>query len=510
MGSQGITIQANTDIFEQRRADWRVGAMTYQVFVDRFAPALNLEAKRHLYPAPKTLRPWDELPKQESPTDQSILWTHELAFWGGDLASLTSRLDYIQDLDIDVLYLNPIVEAQSNHKYDAIDFYQIAPEYGDFNDLKRLADELDSRNMQLVLDGVFNHIGFQSDWFQSALNDPDSPYRDWFHFDADVQNGYVGWWGVANLPELNWDNPAVRKAFLNEDDGIVRHYFKYGIDGWRLDVATELGFDYLKQITDTALSEKSDALVIGEVWNYPQDWTKAMNAVMNFSARELMFRFVEGKLGGPQLTQQLSVQFADADYEAILRSWLLLDNHDTPRLRTLYPEQHQQRLLQIMQMTLPGAPLVYYGVELGMEGSFDPENRAPMRWDLDTDSNSELQWFKSLVELRASNPALKIGDFIPLTSASAMAFMRTTDRIADSVLVILNNQADAVLETLMLRDPRIMNGDQFRDLLTGQTYASKSGVITIEVPAMSALILKPDRWLERSKETGHSPYKHID
>jgi glycosidase len=406
--------------------------------------------------------------------------------------------------------LNPIVKAQSNHKYDAIDFNQIAPEYGTFDDLKQLADELHKDDMQLVLDGVFNHIGFQSDWFQSALNDPQSNYRDWFYFDEKVQNGYVGWWGVANLPELNWDNPEVRDAFLNKDNGIVREYFNYGIDGWRLDVATELGFDYLRMITDAAEQEKADALVIGEVWNYPRDWTKALNAVMNFSIRELMFRFVENKLAGPVFTEQLATQFADADYEALLRSWLLIDNHDTPRLKTLYPEQKQQRLLQIMQMTLPGAPLVYYGVELGMVGGFDPENRAPMRWDLNTEQNEQLRWFKSLVDLRTKLPALKFGDFIPLSTAHAMAFMRTTDKVADSVVVVFNNQEVAVQETLMLRDPRIMNGDQFIDQLSGQVFPSKSGVMTIKIPAQSALILKPDRWLQRSKETGHSPYKHID
>jgi len=222
-----------------------------------------------------------------------------------------------------------------------------------------------------------------------------------------------------------------------------------------------------------------------------------------------MFRFVEGKLGGPQLTEQLATQIADSDYEAILRSWLLLDNHDTPRLKTLYPNQKQQRMLQVLQMTLPGSPLVYYGVELGMEGSFDPENRAPMRWDLNTQENQDLSWLKELISLRKNLPALRIGDFVPLTTHSAMAFMRLTDKIADSVLVVVNNKPEAVQETLMLRDPRIMNGDQFRDQLSGELYPSKSGVITLDIPAHSVLILMPDRWLERSKETGHSPYKHI-
>lgn len=499
---------ANT--FDDRRNDWRIGAMTYHIFLDRFAPSANLDAKKHLYAAPRSLRPWSENPKKEGPSDQSVFWTHELSFWGGDLNSLSSKLDYIDDLGMDVVYLNPIVKAMSNHKYDAIDFYQIAPEYGTFDDLKALTTELHKKDMRLVLDGVFNHVGYYSDWFQDALKNKNSKYRDWFYFDDTKQNGYVGWWGVKTLPEFNWHNPEVIETIATNPDSVVKHYFKYGIDGWRLDVATELGFEHLRTITTAAHEAKSDSLVIGEVWSYPKDWTEALDAVMNYPLRQLMFNFVEGKLDGRLLGEQIATMVADSGIEPILRSWIVLDNHDTQRLKTEYPTPTDNKLLQILQMTLPGAPLIYYGVELGMVGGHDPGSRGPMRWDLLNDENPDLTWFKKLISIRNERPALKVGNYLPLASSMSLAFMRVTDKVSETTIVVVNNSDKTVEETLLIRDPRIMSGDTFTDLLSGDKYPSQSAVLPITIAPKSALILAPEMWPEHVERTGHSAYKHID
>jgi len=508
--STPLSLAAETSSFDERRADWRNGAITYQVFVDRFAPTTNLEAKAKLYSAPKSLRPWSELPKREKPAEDSILWTHELAFWGGDLKSLSGKIDYLKELGIDALYLNPIVEAQSNHKYDAIDYYKIAPEYGNFEDLKNLSSQLHNNNMRLILDGVFNHIGFQSHWFQDALNNHNSRYRDWFLFDKTITNGYVGWWGVANLPEFDWSNSEILNEIVTKPESVIRHYFDYGIDGWRLDVAFEMSPQALKAISDVSHQEKPGSLVIGEVWNYPKDWTNSLDAVMNFTLRELMFNFAKGQLSGDVFTKQIHQMVKDTGIEAILRSWLLLDNHDTKRLMTLYPDQDQRRLLQALQMTLPGAPLIYYGVELGMEGGEDPENRAPMRWDLLQPDNEAFKYLTHLIALRQSHPALKVGNYTPLISNQALAFLRTTDRIDETIVVVANNSNKSISETLMLQDPRIMNGEEFVDLLSGRIYPSRSAILKLNIPSQTVMILKPKMWPDHTKRTGHSAYKHLD
>lgn len=174
-----------------RRQDWRMGAVVYQVLVDRFAPSANLEAKRHLYPAPKTLHGWDESPAMGHYLEDEQLWSHEIQFWGGDLASLRSHLSHLQDLNVDVLYLNPIHVGYTNHKYDSLDFANVSPEFGTREDVIALADECHERGMKLVLDGVFNHMGQNADIFQSAMQDSNSSYRPWFYFGEQYQGGYL-------------------------------------------------------------------------------------------------------------------------------------------------------------------------------------------------------------------------------------------------------------------------------------------------------------------------------
>lgn len=495
--------------FDQRRADWRIGAVTYQIFVDRFAPSESLDAKRHLYDFPKSLKDWSEQPRRGELVPSAGIWTHELSFWGGDLNSINGKVDYLKDLGVEVVYLNPIQMALSNHKYDAIDYKKISEEYGTFDDLRTLTTSLHNRNMKLILDGVFNHVGRHSVWFKDAQASESSKYRDWFHFGEEYQNGYIGWWGVGNLPEVNWQNPEVAEAIVHAPDSVVRHWFQYGIDGWRLDVATELGFENLKAITDASHEEKPGSLVIGEIWSYPSRWTESVDAVMHMPLRFFMFQYIEDKLSGAQFGQSVADMIADAGTDPVMRSWIVLDNHDTPRLKTLYPDERDRAFLQSLQFSLPGAPLIYYGVEAGMVGGHDPGSRGPMEWDKVGSDNPEFMRLKKLIDIRASSPALKLGDFVPLASNSALAFLRLTDRSAETVLVVANATDEEVSETLLLRDPILMSGDTFKDAVTGETFKSEAAVLTLSVPAKTVRILKPERWPDLYKKTGHSPYKAV-
>ncbi len=202
--------QALDTVFETRERDWRNGAVVYQVLVDRFAPPADLQAKRALYPAPKRLRAWNELPTRGHYIESHRLWSHEIDFWGGDLASTARRLDHIEQLGADVLYLNPVHLGYTNHKYDSLDYHAVSPEFGTREDVGTLAAELHRRGMKLVLDGVFNHMGRNSPKFREAESDPKSPYRDWFVFGPQYPGGARAWWNAENLPELNLENPVVR------------------------------------------------------------------------------------------------------------------------------------------------------------------------------------------------------------------------------------------------------------------------------------------------------------
>ncbi len=495
----------SAETFEARERDWRNGPIVYQVFVDRFAPSPNIEAKRSLYPPPGSLHPWTETPKAGHPDPVTGVWTHELAFWGGDLPSVLSRLEYIHRLGADVVYLNPIFLALTNHKYDAIDYGQVDPQYGTRADVLALAHALHADGMRLMLDGVFNHVGRHSPRLQDAVRDPHSPYRDWFFVGPQYPHGYRGWIGSANLAELRLENPAVRRYLWGAPDSIVQGYLRDGVDGWRLDTAYELGPEYLHELTDSAHRAKPGSVVVGEIWNYPEGWFPAIDGIMNFHEGTLIRDMARGTLPAAQAVAMFERMVADTGVEPLLKSWVILDNHDTERLRHMLPDADTRRLAQVLQFTLPGAPVVYYGTELGMDGGGDPEDRAPMRWDLATDANPELTWMKKLIALRKERRALRIGDFRALDSARLFAFMRMTNRVRDTLLIAANPSSDPVRETLQIRDGRIMNGTRFRDLMSNYSVSELSALITVDVPPHTVRILSPDT----AAHDGYTPYKRI-
>lgn len=492
---------------QRREADWRNGAIVYQVIVDRFAPPANLEAKRDLYPAPKRLRSWDESPSRGEYLEEVEVWSHEIDFWGGDLDSLRGQLDYIANLGVDVLYLNPIHLAYTNHKYDAQDYKEVSPEYGTRDDVGALAEAVHDRGMKLVLDGVFNHMGRTSPYFQEALQDPDSPWREFYYIGPEYELGYRAWVNVPNLPELNLESQTVRDYVFGAPDSVIQGYMRQEkVDGWRLDVAFDIGFRYLSELTESAHEARPGSVVIGEVWNYPEEWMPALDGVMNMTGRELVLKTVQGRLE-PQLA---GVHFErmvnDTGIEPLLKSWIILDNHDTPRLATSLPETWQQRMAQVLQFTLPGSPCVYYGVEVGMTGGDDPEQRGPMRWDLASEDNETLTWTKNLIAERQSNRALRIGDFRLLDSAGTLAYLRRTTRAADTTVVIANPGEEPVHETLLVRESKFMSFTQMSDAFSDARFSVVAGVMELDVPPRTVYVLRPEIDTETIEYT---PYKRV-
>ena len=487
--------------FERREADWRNGAIVYQVLVDRFAPSADLAAKRALYPAPRQLRSWDEAPRRGRYLAQEKLWSHEIDFWGGDLASTLARLDHVQQLGADVLYLNPIVLATTNHKYDALDYEQVSPEYGSREDVQRLADALHRRGMKLVLDGVFNHMGRNSPAYRQAEAEHagrhapkpgEVSYQDWFHFGPQFEGGSRSWWNAQNLPELNLEHPAVRQHLWEAPDSVVRRWLRDGADGWRLDVAFDIGFRHLEALTQAAQAEKPGALVVGEIPNYPREWFPSVDGVMHFGLRKLMIALANGTLDAPAFQRMVDRLVRDADPEHLLKSWVYLDNHDTARISTTLPDPQARRLAQVLQFTLPGSVNLYYGSEVGMTGGDDPEMRGPMRWDRVAAGHPELAWTRQLTALRRAHRALRIGDYRSAeASGPIVAFERHTDRVADTVLVIANPGRAPVATTVMPANSKLMDGDHLVDQLSGQVVNLQAGLVMATVPPQTAWVLTP-------------------
>jgi glycosidase len=487
----------------------KIGAVIYQVLVDRFAPSADLDRKSDFYAAPKTLRNWDEVPAKGHYLETEQLWSHEIDFWGGDLKSVSSNLQHLNDLNVDVLYLNPIHVGYTNHKYDSLDFADVSPEFGKREDVINLADNCHQRGLKLVLDGVFNHMGQHADIFKQAATDSESPYRDWFYFGDKYQGGYLAWENARNLPELNLENPAVQRYIYADEESIVQKYLRQGVDGWRLDVAHDIGYNFLRAISEAAHHAKSDSLVVGEVWCYPSQWLEAMDGLMNFSLRQIVLKLCRGEIDTAVARAMLEHMLQDCDYEGLLKSWLILDNHDTPRLSNIIPSKDERQLAQVLHFTLPGSPNVYYGSEIGMSGGEDPGMRAPMRWDWVSDDNPTLRWTKQLIDLHQSHPALKFGNIRTMASKQLFAFERYTDRVAESVFIIINPSGESVREMILLRNAKLMNMRTLECVL-GECNDSIpiniiAGTVDIRLPAKGFAVLVANT----EKINGYTTYKRV-
>jgi glycosidase len=497
--------RATRDVYDARMADWRNRQVVYQVFVDRFATSGDPKRKAALYEAPRRLRPWSEQPAKGTFLEDARVWSHEVDVWGGDLAGLTARLDYIQSLGANVVYLNPIFLAYTNHKYDATDYFEIDPQYGTKADFERLCDEAHRRGMRVVLDGVFNHTGRRGVWFQEAARSEASPFRQYFYFDKKHAGGYRGWINIANLPELNYENPAVRDVVYRSPDSVVQHYLGHA-DGWRLDVAFELGPEVLDELTQSAHRARPDSYTVGEIYNYPTGWFPALDGVMNMYVTNQLMAMTEGKLSGPRCAENIDILVRDAGIEHLLQSWLVITNHDRHRLKSTLPAFQDRAFILALQATLPGAPLVYYGEELGFTGKEDPEMRGPMDWELAASGKAPEQALtRTLFSMRNGRRALQVGDFMRVPTDRLFAFVRYTDTVRDTVLVVANPTGQEVTEMVSTGDSWLMDNNPMRDLLSDYRVNVSAGLVTVTVPPKTVRVLVPV-----IDDTGvYTPYKRV-
>ena len=495
---------SKTDI-ESRAKDWRNGAVIYQVFVDRFVPPADHGGKAKFFAAPRTYKQWDELPKGGKFDPKVGVWTHELDFWGGDLSGVETKLGYIKDVGADVLYLNPVFEAFTNHKYDTTDYMKIDPAFGSTKVLSDLIGKTHKAGMKVVLDGVFNHMGRHTQYLASALGSENSPSRKWFFIDKRYKAGYKGWLGGTNMPVLHLEDEGLRKYLWAGKDSVVQHYLNLGIDGWRLDVAYEIGPDLLGDLTKHAHKAKKGSLIVGEMLGYPTGWFPNVDGQYNLFAPTLCNEALKGNISGGRVGAMLNDYVRDAGIDHVLKSWLIADNHDMTRLATVLPDMEDRKLAFALLFTLPGCPSIYYGTELGMTGGDDPTNRAPMRWDLNTPENETLKWIKQLIAFRKTHPSLKYGDFQALQTDKLIAFTRTTGKLRENAIVIVNPTAKKVTETFPHRIGNLMSWQGLEDQISGEKTTQKTGMMTVSIPPKSIRIYTPIV----TRTNGFSPYDRI-
>ena len=511
LGPYQLTVYDGTE----RVPTWFGEGVTYQIFPDRF--------RRSRIPDPEGMvgertvhQSWEEAP-DFLPNSYGEIRNRD--FFGGDFQGIMEKLDYLKELGVETLYFNPIFEAAENHRYGTADYSRADPMLGSNEDFSRLCAEAHRRGMRVMLDGVFNHTGYVSRYFNGdgfypdlgAKQSQDSPYRPWFSFTQWPQK-YDSWWGIYSLPAVNENDPSYREFIFGGEDSVVRRWLRAGADGWRLDVADELPDDFVQGIHQAARAEKPDAVVIGEVWE--DGSTKVAYGVrrkhilgghcdglMNYPLRSAILTFFQGGRAEDFVEAMETIQEnypAFAFYSAMNS----LDTHDTPRFLTLlgagseYRDQSKewraqfrlsprqrsrgQALLKTAALLLfcfPGSPTVYYGDEAGMEGFEDPFNRQTYPWG--REDRELLNWYRALGSLRRKQPALRRGSIrYVFGKGSLLAFVRETEE--ERLLCAFNPGSEE--RAFPFDEGRL------RPLLGQPHFSQNDGLYTIALPPRSGAV----------------------
>ena len=492
---------------------WFGRGVTYQIFPDRFY--------RTAIPDPTGMvggrtvhQSWDDFPEYRPDASGEV---RNRDFFGGSLAGITEKLPYLKSLGVETLYFNPIFEGAENHRYGTGDYEKIDPMLGDLEDFTNLCRRAHGLGMHILLDGVFNHSGFVSRYFNGdgsypdlgAHQSPESPYFNWFCFQH-WPDRYDSWWGIYSLPAFNEGDPGYRDYIFGSKNSIVRRWLRAGADGWRLDVADELPDSFVHALHTAVREEKPQAVVIGEVW---EDGSNKIaygvrrkhilgghcDGLMNYPFRDSLIAYL---LGGDaahfmERMETLRENYPPFAYRSAMN---FLGTHDTPRILTLLgvgsacgectkawradfrmtAEQRARgtallKLAAVVLFAFPGSPTIYYGDEAGMEGFEDPFNRQTFPWG--REDAALTAWFAALGQARCRLAPLREGDIRYLAAQDRiLAFSRSLGE--DWVIAAVN--AGERARAIDLPGPA-------RDLLSGTALPGPKAVL----PPLTGMLLVP-------------------
>ncbi len=374
---------------------WAEGKVVYQIFPSRFATSKYVSEEQ-----------WYKTP---------IEWNDKLC---GDLWGIINKLDYLKELGVDIVYLTPIFKANTEHKYDTVDYYQVDPDFGGNEALKELVVQIHKRGMYIMLDGVFNHTSDKFFAFEDVLkNGEESQYKDWYFIDSfpldrgskERKPNYKTFGYYGGMPKLNLTN----KDALEYVKGVICHYLTdYGIDGWRLDVADEIGHKFWKEMRIAAKAIKPDALIVGEDWHICADFLEGdeWDSCMNYAWFKALGRLYGGNGPIHEFVSKLGQVRGRYHSDVFPLLWNLMDSHDTKRFLSYACEEGGKgKMLSAAALTMlfPGCPFIYYGDEVGMAGDYDPDNRRGMLWDTEKYADPDmLDAYKRLSAFRHQHEEL--------------------------------------------------------------------------------------------------------
>ena len=499
---------------------WFGEGISYNIFPDRFCRDRVPVQPEGEGIAPRVLHEnWDDIPAYRPDENGEILNND---FFGGTLRGVIDKLDYLESLNVRTIYFNPIFQAYSNHRYDTGDYKRIDPLLGSEEIFVELCRKAKARGMRVVLDGVFNHTGFDSRYFNGrgryeglgAHQSKDSPYYGWYDFQS-WPDKYSSWWGIYTLPQVREMDEDYLNYIIEDEDSVIRRYLRLGASGWRLDVADELPDSFIRRLNAAARREKDDALVIGEVWEDASNKIAyserrrylhggELDSVMNYPLRDAILAFLNGGTAEhfAETMECVRENYPRAVFYNLMN---IIGTHDTARALTvlgapeelwnagreeraqyeLPPERlaaakARLKLAAVLQFTMPGSPTIYYGDEAGRQGFEDPFNRRTYPWG--AEDRELLSFYRNLCNIRAHSDTLARGDLKFLKSyGSLLQFERKGPQ---SRMLIMVNRGYQDVRTYIDAVYAI-------DLLSGEEFdhADSKGV-RITVPAETAYILR--------------------
>lgn len=434
------------------------GRVMYQIFPDRFCQYGDCDLTGKLEPY------YVHQNKSEQPfyqsNDKGEILNND--FYGGNLRGITHKLDYLEELGVEIIYLNPIFYAYSNHRYDTCDYKKIDPMLGTEDDFRTLCVEAHKRSMLVLLDGVFSHTGCDSIYFDKynrfgtgVYHNPNSDYRDWYNFEH-YPDKYDTWWGIETLPCTNEMCDSYIKYIITDNDSVVRHWIRAGADGFRLDVADELPDEFIKLLRDTVKQENPEAMVLGEVWEDASNKTAysirrkyfsdaELDSVMNYPFRNAIVALSKNEMSVEKFRSEIMTIVENYPHEVLHCLMNMLSTHDTERILTnltgadmnlsrgdkakyIFSDGERElaksrlKIAVMLQFFLPGNPCIYYGDEIGMEGFGDPFNRGFFEWNNTQNEISDL--YKTMAKIKSTVPALRDGNIQFVKAESGILIMK--------------------------------------------------------------------------------------
>jgi glycosidase len=540
LGGQGFQLTVYDAAFTT--PSWLQGAVVYSIFPDRFrngspandycrpggtsgCPTFYGSVQAQLHPT------WNE--RMEDPHSTGVF---NRDFFGGDLGGIQEKLGYLKALGIDAIWMTPIFEARSNHRYDTADYHHVDAALGGDAAFASLAAAAKAQGIRLLLDGVFNHASSDSLYFDryhryasvGACESSDSPWRSWFRFTTNTapcgSDDYVGWASLDTLPVFEHGSAAVRNFFYRGPDSVVRHWSERGADGWRLDAADQLDHPWWRDFRSAVKSYAPDSALVGEIWPDASEYLlgNELDSVMNYRFRRAVDGFVRATdwsdPTGPiptrtptQLDRSLQAVREDYPPQASAAAFNLLDSHDTNRALFVFTEpgddgltqaRERLRLAALLQFTYVGAPMIYYGDEAAINapgiGVADPFNRAPYPWSDASGApstygpadTSMIAYYTKLSGIRHELLALRAGTFEKVLASDAAgiyAFARAGSG-AKPVVVALNKSGSS--RDVVLRIGRFYpDGTTLEDRIGGRTSTVGSGTVRVSLAARSGAVL---------------------